>query len=56
VSDPASGTSLGCNDDANETLLSSVGVRLSAGQTVLITVDGYETECGPFLLNIIPSS
>ncbi|ATB42446.1 hypothetical protein CYFUS_007924 [Cystobacter fuscus] len=55
VSDPAAGTSLGCNDDAEGTLQSSVGVRLSAGQTVLITVDGYDTECGPFLLHIHPS-
>ncbi|WP_257461647.1 ELWxxDGT repeat protein [Archangium lipolyticum] len=55
VSDSASGTSLGCNDDANETLQSSVAVSLSAGQTVLITVDGYDTECGPFVLNIHPS-
>ncbi|QRN97715.1 hypothetical protein JRI60_01105 [Archangium violaceum] len=55
VSDSASGTSLGCNDDANETLQSSVTVSLSAGQTVLVTVDGYDTECGPFRLGILPT-
>ncbi|OJH35074.1 hypothetical protein BON30_40900 [Cystobacter ferrugineus] len=55
VADPVSGTSLGCNDDADGTLQSSVGVSLSAGQTVLITVDGFDTECGPFLLHIHPN-
>ncbi|WP_224373087.1 ELWxxDGT repeat protein [Hyalangium versicolor] len=52
VTDPVSGTSLGCNDDTGETLQSSVTVSVSAGQTLLISVDGYDTECGAFQLGI----
>ncbi|MCP3141933.1 ELWxxDGT repeat protein [Pyxidicoccus xibeiensis] len=55
VSDPVSGASLACNDDTGETLQSSVTVSVSAGQTLLITVDGYDTECGTFQLGILPS-
>ncbi|MFP2927253.1 ELWxxDGT repeat protein [Pyxidicoccus sp. 3LG] len=55
VSDPVSGSSLACNDDTDDTLQSSVSVSVSAGQTLLITVDGYDTECGAFLLSILPS-
>jgi hypothetical protein len=45
-------TSLGCNDDSNGTLQSTVGVSLPAGQTVLIVVDGFGAGQGPFQLNI----
>lgn len=55
------GISLGCNDDSNGTLQSTVGVSLSGGQTVMIVVDGYGANNGSFQLNIsggtsIPSS
>ncbi|WP_083680887.1 ELWxxDGT repeat protein [Archangium sp. Cb G35] len=55
VSAPASGALLGCNDDTGETLQSSVTVSVAAGQTLLISVDGYDTECGTFQLGILPS-
>src|SRR6185503_14140017 len=35
------GALLGCNDDTNGTLQSSVTVALSAGQGITIVVDGY---------------
>ncbi|WP_309887987.1 hypothetical protein [Archangium sp.] len=44
--------SLGCNDDSNGTLQSSVTASLSAGQTVLIITDGYGSACGGAKLNI----
>jgi hypothetical protein len=44
--------SLGCNDDANSTLQSSVTLSLTVGQTLLVVVDGYRTNCGNFRLNI----
>jgi ELWxxDGT repeat protein len=53
VSNPGTEASLGCNDDTGDSLQSAVTVSLSAGQTVFITVDGYDTECGPFVLNIL---
>ncbi|HEU4412788.1 MAG TPA: LamG-like jellyroll fold domain-containing protein [Polyangiaceae bacterium] len=47
--------SLGCNDDANGTLQSSLSLALSAGQKITIIVDGYSSSCGSFALNISPS-
>jgi Concanavalin A-like lectin/glucanases superfamily len=47
-----SGASLGCNDDSNGTLQSSVGVNLNAGQTLLIVIDGYGSSQGQYRLNI----
>lgn len=44
--------SLGCNDDSNSTLQSSVTTTLSAGQTVLVIIDGYGSRCGTAKLNI----
>jgi hypothetical protein len=44
--------SLGCNDDTNGQLTSSVTVSLSAGQAVLIITDGYGNACGDLRLNI----
>ncbi|HYH97036.1 hypothetical protein [Hyalangium sp.] len=53
VSDPATGSVLGCNDDAAaDTYQSSVAVNLTAGQPVVIVVDGYRSRCGSFKLNI----
>jgi hypothetical protein len=46
------GVSLGCNDDSAGTLQSTVSASLSAGQTVLVVVDGYSSSTGPFQLNI----
>jgi hypothetical protein len=44
--------SLGCNDDSNGTLQSTVSVNLSAGQTVLAIIDGYGGSQGSYRLNI----
>jgi hypothetical protein len=44
--------SLGCNDDVPGTSQSSLTLSLTAGQTLLIVVDGYSTYCGTFQLNI----
>jgi hypothetical protein len=53
VSDSATGSVLGCNDDAAaDTYQSSVTVNLTAGQSVLIVVDGSRSRCGSFKLNI----
>jgi glucose/arabinose dehydrogenase len=46
------GAQLACNDDANGTLQSLVSVALSAGQSVVIIVDGYSTRSGAFTLTI----
>jgi hypothetical protein len=46
------GTSLGCNDDSNGTLQSSLELWLTAGQQVMIIIDGYNTRCGNHRLNI----
>jgi hypothetical protein len=46
------GTQVACNDDANGTLQSRVTVPLSAGQSVVIVVDGYSTRSGAFTLNV----
>lgn len=47
--------SLGCNDDSNGTLQSTVAVSLSAGQTVLVVIDGYSSGQGQYHLNITGS-
>jgi hypothetical protein len=53
VSDLATGSVLGCNDDATAaTYQSSVAVNVTAGQSVLIVVDGARSRCGSFKLNI----
>jgi hypothetical protein len=43
---------LGCNDDSSGTLQSTVSVPLSAGQTVLVIIDGYGSATGTYRLNI----
>jgi hypothetical protein len=43
--------SLGCNDDSSG-LQSRVTVSLSAGQTVLVVIDGYGSSTGTYRLNI----
>jgi hypothetical protein len=48
------GSVLMCNDDGGGGTTSSVQVALAAGQTVLITVDGYQSNSGTFVLNITP--
>jgi hypothetical protein len=47
-----SGAALGCNDDAEGTVQSSLELSVSAGQQLRIVVDGYGWECGSFALNI----
>jgi hypothetical protein len=44
--------SLGCNDDTNGQLTSSVSILLSAGQQVVIITDGYGNACGDAKVNI----
>lgn len=45
------GPELACNDDASGGLQSEVTVSMSAGQTVIVIVDGWN-EAGDFMLNI----
>jgi hypothetical protein len=45
-------TPLACNDDALGTRQSSVTAELSAGQRIIIVVDGYASNCGAFYLHI----
>lgn len=47
---------LGCNDDSGGTLQSSVPAVLSAGQSVTVLVDGYNSASGSFRLNIAQTS
>lgn len=51
-----SATSLACNDDIDFALgniQSEVTVTLSAGQTVYVVVDGYDSaEFGTYILNV----
>jgi hypothetical protein len=44
--------SMGCNDDSNGTLQSSVTVNVAAGQTVMIVIDGFGSATGQYRLNI----
>jgi hypothetical protein len=44
--------SFGCNDDSGGTTQSSLTVPLEAGQTMLVVVDGYRSQCGNMRLNI----
>lgn len=46
------GTTLACNDDSGG-LQSQIRVLLTAGQTIVVVVDGYSTTAsGPFTLNV----
>jgi hypothetical protein len=47
------GAELACNDDAPSGRQSQVTVALTAGQTVVIVVDGFATISGNYTLNII---
>lgn len=51
VIDGCGGPELDCNDDTVG-LTSEVTLMMAAGQTVIIVVDGYGGEIGPFTLNI----
>lgn len=44
-------TQIACNDDSGGFLQSSITVTLSAGETILINVDGYAGDVGPWILN-----
>jgi hypothetical protein len=47
------GTALGCNDDiASGMTASRLSVALTAGQTVIVAVEGYGTNSGAFVLNV----
>ena len=51
--DSCSGPELACNDDVGDgSLQSQVGVSLTAGQSVVIVVDGFGTQSGRFDLNV----
>jgi hypothetical protein len=52
VLDSCGGLELGCNDDAGGTVQSRVQAPLTAGQTVIIVVDGYGAATGDFVLNV----
>lgn len=45
------GVELACNDDTMM-LLSEVTVNLSAGQSVIVVIDGYDTSAGNYVLNV----
>ena len=45
------GPELDCNDDTDG-LTSEVTVALMAGESVIIVVDSYDGEVGPFTLNV----
>jgi lysophospholipid acyltransferase (LPLAT)-like uncharacterized protein len=47
-----SGGRLDCNNDTGARAESALSVRLSAGQTVAIVVDGYNGDVGDYVLNI----
>jgi|GEM_PF-6275389 len=54
VTDWNSSASLGCNDNASaSTLTSSAVLNLARNQEVRITVDGKNGSCGRFMLNIL---
>ena len=49
----AGAAQLACNDDRSATnLQSEVNITATAGQTFIITVDGYTAEAGDFVVNI----
>ena len=48
------GAELACNDDADDTAQSLVTLTLTAGQTVVILVDGYGGDRGDVQLSITP--
>jgi hypothetical protein len=45
---------IACIDDSNGTLQSELLLDMLAGQTVLVVVDGFDGDTGPFVLNINP--
>ena len=53
VFDGCGGNLLGCNDDTFGTAQSSVGLSLTAGQTVYVEVGGWAGSAGNFNLNIV---
>jgi hypothetical protein len=56
IYDVSNGAGLGCNDDSNGTLQSSISLTANAGQQLRIVVDGYGGACGSFGLNISGTS
>lgn len=45
-------TAIECNDDGGTNLLSSIGLNLLAGETVVVVVSGYSDATGNFVLNV----
>jgi hypothetical protein len=52
VQNPFNSSVLGCNDDSNGTLQSTVSLSLAAGTQVLVAIDGYASNTGSYKLNI----
>ncbi len=52
--DGCGGVELACNDDVDESLTSEITIALVAGQSVIVVVDSFDGEVGPFNLNILP--
>lgn len=52
IRDLLTGSSLGCNNDSNNGVQSSLNVTLSAGQKVIVVIDGLGTARGTYNLNI----
>ena len=44
-------TSLGCDDDGGYSVQSSIGIDLLSGESVVVVVDGFLDNAGPFVLN-----
>lgn len=45
------GEELACNDDGPEGFQSELTLELTAGQTIVLVVDGFDTDAGNFVLN-----
>jgi hypothetical protein len=52
VLDDCAGPELACNDDTPPGNTSSVSVPMTAGQTVIVVVDGYGTASGSYNLRV----
>ncbi len=50
--DGCGGTELACNDDSNSTPQSEISLNLTAGDSVIIVVDGYNGASGAAVLNV----
>ena len=46
------GAELGCDDDSGGSLQSSVTVLASAGQHLIVVVDGFSDHAGTYVVNV----